>query len=64
MDEHVGAGGAVEEAEGTFNSHPTLTFGAINAETNAGEEGKRLKVQFGIVVLLSPEPLRFCFHPV
>eukprot|EP00055_Hartaetosiga_balthica_P017725 m.122044 g.122044 ORF g.122044 m.122044 type:complete len:822 (+) comp9387_c1_seq3:100-2565(+) len=35
MDLHVGAGGAVEVAENMFNSHPTYTMGAVNAETNA-----------------------------
>ena len=35
-DLHVGAGGAVQEAEGLFNGDAAFPLGAINAETNAG----------------------------
>eukprot|EP01052_Picozoa_sp_SAG31_P051325 SAG31_NODE_12135_length_965_cov_0.847575_1_plen_180_part_10 len=35
-DLHVGAGGGVQAAQQIFKQYPNLTFGAVNAETNAG----------------------------
>ena len=35
-DLHVGAGGGVQAARQIFSQFPKLTFGAVNAETNAG----------------------------
>jgi len=39
MDMHVGSGGGVPLAKGVFDSHPNLTMGACNAETNGGSHG-------------------------
>ena len=35
-DMHVGAGGGVEKATELFTKFPTMTMGAVNAETNDG----------------------------
>lgn len=35
-DLHVGAGGGVQVARQIFSRFPNFTFGAVNAETNAG----------------------------
>lgn len=47
MDEHVGAGGAVERAEAMFKANPNLTMGMVNAETNAGTHHMTRAVQEG-----------------
>eukprot|EP01050_Picozoa_sp_SAG11_P006240 SAG11_NODE_477_length_9118_cov_3.513582_2_plen_361_part_00 len=48
MSQHVGAGGAVNQAQGIFAAHSNYTMGSLNTETNGGSHGMQRALEAAV----------------